>query len=585
MKGIYLSYNSTVKTGKTLDISMRIANEYGYISGVKALFNRHGQKPGEEAVCSLVYDDSESDEKYSTFKGKIKLKALGYHTFYITLEVNGVEKSIKCSGKENIPVFDEGQENLKFWECFLYLNSFKTPDRIKGGTMYQILIDTFCCKDPPESVRNKFVPWNTFPKWQPDADGVYRNDQYYGGNFKGIISKLPYIKSLGVTIIYLTPVFKGSSSNRYDIVDFEQIDEMIGTWDEFAELKRKANALGIDIVLDVVFNHASYENVLAKTSPCLFTGENWWGFKNLIVFDKSNPKYYELIEKWIKLYSNYVDGLRLDVADELPDHVLRFIRKVAKKYGLYILGEVWKNAVTGDFRGFLYGDELDGVMNYQFANAIYRLVRWKNFDYFSNVVNSIKALYPPEALDVSPIFLSSHDTPRVLNILGGPFMKGDPKYENTWDMEKDPRWYTNGEFDTYKFRKWEVENDRLIGERLLLAKKKLKVATFFQYTLPGLPSTFAGDEFGMMGYKDPMNRKSVDWDNRDYELLNNQIMLGQFRNSYREIFADSTNCTEPELLEGQNIVQFKRENINCKFDWTNLKCSAEINGKTELIVA
>lgn len=584
MKGIYLDYNSPVKTGKPLNVKLRIDNRYGFISEAKVLFNLHGQEPGKEAVVDFKYNEAESNDEYSTFCATKFFDKPSYHTFYIAVKLNGVWQNIKNSSEENEPTLENGKQNLEFWKCYSYLNTFKTPDWVKGGTMYQIFIDTFCCKDPPESVRNKLVSWSTFPKWRPDADGEYRNDQYYGGNFKGIISKLPYIKSLGVTVIYLTPVFKGSSSNRYDIVDYEQIDEKIGTWEDFAELKAKANSLGIKLVLDVVLNHASFENVIAKVFPDLFTGGNWWGFKNLIVFDKNNPKYYELVEKWIKLYSNYVDGLRLDVADELPDFVLRFIRKVAKKYGLYILGEVWKNAATGDFRGFLYGDELDGVMNYQFTNAIYRLVRWKNFDYFRGVVNDIKTLYPPEALDVSPIFLSSHDIPRIQNILVGDYMKEDPRYENTWDMEKDVHWFTNGKFDTYRFRKWEVENDKIIGEKLLLAKKMQKLAVFFQYTLPGLPSIFAGDEIGMTGFKDPMNRKPFDWDNIDYEMLNFYVQMGQFRNSYRELFADSRNFTLPEMTRKQEIVQFRREKINCTVDLSNLKCTAEINGKTELCV-
>ena len=580
MKGIYLTYNSPVRTGEALCITLRINNKYGFISQVKALFNLYGQEPGKEAVVNFVYDEESSDSEYSVFNATKFFNTANYHTFYINVKLNGVWRNIKYSSVEDSAVFENGEQNLKFWECFSYFETFKTPNWMKGGIMYQIFVDTFCCKDPPESVKSKLVAWDTFPKWKPDSDGEYRNDQYYGGNIKGIISKIPYIKSLGVTAIYLTPIFKGGSSNRYDIIDYEEIDEIIGTWDEMEELKSKANAVGIRIIQDVVFNHASSENPLIKTSPGLFTDGHWWGYKNLVEFNKSNPRYYEFLGRWIEKFSKYFDGIRLDVADELPDEVLRFIRVIAKKYNFYILGEVWKNAVTGDHRGFLYGKELDGVMNYQFANAIYRFVRWKNFEHFRGVLNNIKTLYPPEALDVSPIFLSSHDIPRILNILVGNFMKGNPSFENVWSMEDDPFWFVYGIFDTYKFRKWEVENDRIIGEKLLFAKKMQKVAVFLQYTLPGLPAIFAGDEVGIMGFKDPMNRKPMPWDNIDYNIFNFYVQIGQFRTAHKAIFADSRNFTLPEVVKENEIWQYKRGEITCIVDLKKFECMAQINGKT-----
>ena len=587
MKGIYLEYNSPVKTGEALCIKLRINNRYGFISDVKALFNLYGQEPGKEAIVDLVYDKALSNDEYSTFKATKFFDAPNYHTFYIAVKLNGVWQNIKYSGKENSAVLESEAEeqNLEFWKCFSYLKTFKTPDWIKGGIMYQIFVDTFCCKDPPESVKDKLVAWDTFPKWMPDSDGEYRNDQYYGGNIKGIISKIPHIKSLGVTAIYLTPIFKGGSSNRYDTIDYEEIDEMVGTWEDQAELKSKANAVGIKVIQDVVFNHASSENSLIKKFPELFTAGRWWGYKNLVEFNKANPGYFELLEKWIKKYSKYFDGIRLDVADELPDEVLRFIRSIAKKYDFYILGEVWKNAVTGDHRGFLYGNELDGVMNYQFTNAIFRFVRWKNFKYFRGVVNDIKTLYPPEALDVSPIFLSSHDIPRIPNILVGDFMKEDPSFENVWSMEDDLFWFVYGIFDTFKFRKWEVENDKIVGEKLLLAKKMQKVAVFLQYTLPGLPAIFAGDEIGIMGFKDPMNRKTMTWDNFDYDTFNFYIQMGQFRTENKAIFADSRNFTSPEVVKENEIWQYKRREINCIVDLKKFECMAQINGKSVLRVA
>ena len=247
-----------------------------------------------------------------------------------------------------------------------------------------------------------------------------------------------------------------------------------------------------------------------------------------------------------------MDGVRLDVADNLWDLTLKFVRVV---WGKYILGEVWKNAITGDFREFLYGEELDGVMNYQFPNAIYRWIRWGNAENFRRIIQGISRLYPSEALAVSPIFLSSHDIPRIPNILVGEFMKEDTGYENVWDMEKDPFWYDGEEFNTDRFRKWEVDNDNIPEEKAILAKKLQKIAVFFQYFLPGLPSIFAGDEVGVTGFKDPTNRKPFPWNNIDEELYTFYCEIGKFRIEHRKAFS-KTNFTILEC-DSRKVV-FKR---------------------------
>ena len=117
-----------------------------------------------------------------------------------------------------------------------------------------------------------------------------------------------------------------------------------------------------------------------------------------------------------------------------------------------------------------------------------------------------------------------------------------------------------------------------------MAKKMQKVAVFLQYTLPGLPAIFAGDEIGIIGYKDPMNRKPMTWDNIDHDVLNFYIKMGQFRASHREIFADSTNFTLPEMVKEQEIWQYRRGDINCIIDLSKFRCIAQINGKVELCV-
>lgn len=563
-KRIFVDYDSPIKLSDKCHISFRIPNELGYVNDVRAIFNRHGEKPGGEGKFELRYDESNSTDEYSVFSGEITLRTPGYRTFYIELNLNGHLEEIKYDSETESAVIATGQ-NLSFWELFASYSFPKIPSWIKGGIMYQIFVDTFCREQLPEHLKDKVVDWNTFPKWQKDPDGIYRNNQFYGGNLRGIIKKVDegYFDKLGVTVLYLTPIFESPSSNRYDTVDYEKIDEMVGTWDDLDELHKKLNSRGIHLVLDLVFNHSSSENRLLKEIPEMYSWVEkytipncWWGYGHLVEFNKSNQIFLDYVAKCHARYDNYVDGYRYDVSDSLPDFLLKFIRKITDKY---MLGEVWKNAIIGEFREFLFGDELDAVMNYQYANAIYRYVRWGKDKYFKRIVKGIYRLYPKEALIASPIFLSSHDIPRISNILVGDFMKESEEFENVWDMEKDGYWFNGGSFfDTDKFRRWEVDNDRIPSDKRELAYERQGLAVFLQYTLPGLPSIFAGDEAGTTGFKDPTNRKPFPWENIDKRSFELYQKLGAFRTKYREIFAES-NFEVLEIDESKTI--YRRGNL------------------------
>lgn len=560
---IVVTYDSSVMMKDGVTIRLTMSNELGYVKDAKALFNGRGEYPGAEGFCYLEYSQEESSESESVFIGNMAFSKPGFRTFFIQLKVNNVLKEIKISPENFISELVEPGKEYHFWSLFVYYTSFVTPDWVKGGIMYQIFVDTFCKEDInniPDHVKSKLVSWDTYPKWKPDSDGEYRNDQCYGGNIKGIVSKLDYIKSLGTTVIYLTPIFESPSQNRYDISNYCNIDEMVGTWDDLDELRNKANAMGIKVIVDCVFNHSSNQNKLLRECPDMYSWVEkyskprcWWGYEALVEFNQYSNDYFINLESWLKLYKEHVDGIRLDVADSLSDNTLKFIRNNFEEK--YILGEVWKNSITGDFREFLYGDELDGVMNYQYGNAILRFVRFGADKYFRSIVENIYNLYPYDALSVSPIFLSSHDIPRTINILAGEYMQEDPAIENIWDMEKSKDWWNGGKFDTFKFRKWEVDHEADVLKDWNHNFKLLKVAVFLQYTLPGLPVIFAGDEAGVIGYKDPTNRKPFPWDNINKSLLEFYKKLGNFRNSNSDLFAKK-NFKLIEICD--NFVVYKR---------------------------
>lgn len=580
---ILVSYNSPVKTGEQMRIRLQMPNHFGFVKDAKALFNQKGDAPGTDKKVYLEYKGDESSEKQSTFYGEAIFDRPGYRTFCIQINLNGKIEELRYDEETELATFSRSNEKA-FWQTFIYQSTFETPDNIKGGIMYQIYVDTFYKKDLPENLQKRVVEWGTYPKWQPDEDGEYRNNQWFGGNLKGIISKLDYIESLSVTAIYLTPIFKSSTSDRYGIDDYEQIDELVGDFEDLELLHRSCNERNIPLILDVVFNHSGPNNPLLIVDPEIYEWEErytkfrgWWGF-DLPEFNKYCDRYFHHLEKWVTLYKGYVDGFRIDVADSLPDFVLKYLRNI---FGKYLLLEVWKNAITGDFREFLFGDEGDGVMNYQFTNAFYRYIRFGNVQNFKKVLSSIITLYPKEALDVSPIFLSSHDIPRIPNILINELMKSSENFENVWDIDKDERWIENGVFNTYKFRKWEVENGSIPEEKKELALSLQKLVVFMQYTFPGLPSIFAGDEAGIEGLKDPDNRKTFPWDNIDKQRYDFYCEIGRFRIQNRDVFSDSRNF-ELLFIDEKRLI-YRRRDILCVVNRSNEEFELEEKYRGEII--
>ncbi|MFR6064489.1 MAG: glycoside hydrolase family 13 protein [Eubacterium sp.] len=423
----------------------------------------------------------------------------------------------------------------------VYDKNFKTPDFIKGGIIYQIFPDRFFKSNQPKSgvpqsrvMRN----WGEEPFWdEQQMNGIWNND-YFGGDLKGIEEKLPYIKSLGVNCIYLNPIFEANSNHRYDTADYEKIDPLLGTQEDFESLCEKAKKLGISIILDGVFSHTGcdskyfnayshYDSLGAynsKESPFYewykFTDypndyESWWGIKLLPEVQEENASYRNyicgengILRKWLKAGAS---GWRLDVADELPDIFLDDLRKAVKdeNENALIIGEVWEDATNkfayGQRRRYLLGEQLDSVMNYPFAGAVLDFVRFGNADAFMDCVMSIVANYPPCVLNVLMNHIGTHDTERAITRLVGECADG-------------------------KDRKWQHEHNKLSDYDYLKGVSMMKTASLIQFTLPGVPSIYYGDEAGMQGMKDPFNRACFDWDNINEELLKWYKRLGQIRN-------------------------------------------------------
>ncbi|MBQ7548819.1 MAG: glycoside hydrolase family 13 protein [Clostridia bacterium] len=434
------------------------------------------------------------------------------------------------------------------WKMTVYDKSFTTPEWLKGGVFYQIFPDRFYSSGKPKKnvpkdriIRTDF---DGVPNWRKDADGKVRNNDYFGGDFKGIEEKLPYLSSLGVTCIYLNPVFEAHSNHRYDTADYERIDPLLGNKTDFKSLCRSAKKLGIRIILDGVFSHTGDDSryfnkygrygeggaYRSKESEFFDWYKfrswpddyvSWWGIDILPEVTEEEPGFMEYVtgengiaRKWLRLGAS---GWRLDVADELPDRFIEAFRESVKaeKPDALLLGEVWEDASDkvsyGKRRSYLNGAQLDSVMNYPFANAVLSFVRDGGAESFASEVMKIVEHYPKEALDVTMNHIGTHDTVRALTALAG-------------------------DSCAYRDREWQ-SGHRLSDIQRSNACILLKMAAAIQFTLPGVPCIYYGDEAGVEGYKDPFNRTCYPWGRENAELVAWYTALGRIRRE-EKVFAD-----------------------------------------------
>ena len=415
------------------------------------------------------------------------------------------------------------------------------PDWFGRGVSYQIFPDRFCrsrVPDPAGLVGDRTVHenWQDTPEFRPDERGEIRNRDFFGGDLAGIISKLDYLKSLGVTTLYLNPIFEAASNHRYNTADYMAIDPMLGTAEDFRALCREAHARGMRVLLDGVFNHTGsasrYFNAdgfypelgaaQSKDSPYYnwyhFTHwpdsyDAWWGIKTLPAVEENQASYRDFIIRsedsvvrhWLRCGA---DGWRLDVADELPDDFIAELRQAmdAEKPDCLLLSEVWEdgsNKIAYDRRRkYLLGRETHGLMNYPFRTAALDWLCGGDAAAFRESMEQLRENYPSPAFYSAMNFLSTHDTPRILTLLGGEPTPAD---------------------------KAERAAAQLSPAGRELARRRLMLGALLLYTFPGSPTVYYGDEVGMEGYEDPLNRRAFPWGAEDEGLLRWYRRLGQLR--------------------------------------------------------
>ena len=435
-----------------------------------------------------------------------------------------------------------GSPEGECWQLTVFESQYQTPDWLSGGIMYQIFPDRFyrsgTTKYNVPQDRYLHQRWGAQPEWRPNHQGEITNSDYFGGDLEGIIQKLDYLQGLGITCIYLNPISEAHSNHRYDTADYTKVDPLLGSKEDFKRLCKEANKRGIHIILDGVFNHTGSDSIYfnrkgryqtlgayqSQDSPyydwyqfCQWPEQYacWWNFETLPNVNETNETYNAyingtdgVIQTWLKAGA---DGWRLDVADELPDLFLDHITKAAKqvKPTSMILGEVWEDASNkmayGQRRRYLLGKQLDSVMNYPFREAIIGFLTGKNPAEMMELIMTVLEHYPPSAIHLLMNHIGTHDTERILTVLGGEPLNG-------------------------RDREWQSRT-KLSQEQRSRGLSLLKLASLMQYTLPGIPCVYYGDEAGMEGYRDPFNRGCFPWGHEDAELVNWYRSLGKIRHS------------------------------------------------------
>lgn len=424
------------------------------------------------------------------------------------------------------------------WQQTVYRSGFSTPYDFCGGIFYQIFPDRFYYSGsektgvPADRYINK--NWGDKPEYRQSADKNRLCNDYFCGDLKGITQKLDYISRLGVSIIYLNPIFEAHSNHRYNTADYLKIDPLLGDEEDFKELCKKAKEKGIKIMLDGVFSHTGDDSIYFNkyrrygdsgaynSQDCEYFSwykfnswpddcKSWWGVPTLPEVIEESDSFCDfitgnggVIDHWLDLGAS---GFRLDVADELPDSFLEKVRTAVKRHpGALLIGEVWEDATTkisyGSRRKFLYGNELDSVMNYPFRSAIIDFVKLGDSCTFVNRCMDICENYPPEALHLLMNHIGTHDTNRILTELG------------TDEYREDREWQAN---------------KQLTRSQLDRALLLLQIAVVIQYTLPGMPSLYYGDEAQSEGYNDPFCRSCYPWGHENHALIRFYQKLGAAR--------------------------------------------------------
>lgn len=524
--------------GDILTFSLRLPRQIGATSANVAI---RCDATGDVVRFPLVWSGAREDDDIWTCEIDSSTLSIGLHYLRAEFEsISGRGIAYRTSNGCGFKAYNEGEFTF---QLLLAKFAYEQPSWLLGGVIYQIFVDRFAHSgDTPVREGTILNPdWeNGIPQYPEYPGAPLANNMFFGGNLAGIIEKLPYIASLGVTCIYLTPIFRAASNHKYDTGNYMEIDEMFGDEDTLRRLIASAKEQGIRIVLDGVFNHTgddslyfnrrgNYPSVGAYQSkdspyfgwydfqehPDRYT--SWWNIGILPRINTQNPSCREyflgkggVIEHYAQMG---IGGFRLDVADELSDGFIAGIKEVLAgvKSDAVLYGEVWEDASNKvsyeSRRRYFWGKELDGVMNYELRRGIIHFIRDHRIDGLRYALLEVMPNTPKRVQDIQMNLFGTHDTARILTeLIGAP----------ATDL-------TNAEKATV----------RLSPEKRALGIKKVECAYLILATVPGIPMIYYGDEIGMEGYNDPFNRMPFAWHKMDSALLAFYRQVGELRRQHK----------------------------------------------------
>ncbi len=530
-----------VKAGQECRIRLRVPSECGAYKAILAA----------EGLEDTPLEKGEAEGPYDVFHGELCVQTPGLYFYHFHIwDKNGNYDLFRTRNGTNIGAGDP-------WQLSVLPADYDPPESYRGAVYYQIFPDRFY-KSGDCDLTGKLRPYTVrdFATFTPQARNA---TDFAGGNLRGIMEKLDYIAGLGVKVIYLNPIVKAWSNHRYDAADYMQVDPMLGTVEDFSALCRAAHEKGLRVILDGVFSHTGSHSVYFDATgefgggavsagpaskyykwydfqefPRKYTA--WWGVEVMPCVNELDPDYMEyilgedgVVATWLR---RGADGFRLDVADEIPDEFLAALRARVKAVDPndVVIGEVWEDASNkisySVRRRYFTGAELDGVINYPFRTAIVNFAAGRDDgEALAKTVEEIAEHYPAAALDCTMAVLGTHDTERVGTLLPG--------------------------------------------------RSARRTAAFLQFALPGSPVIYYGDEAGLTGGKDPMNRLPYPWGREDRELLALYKDLAGLKNAHPALRTGDIRFEQA----GNGTVQFTRrcgaETVRCRVDRANGSYSVE----------
>ncbi|MCD2255485.1 glycoside hydrolase family 13 protein [Lactobacillus sp. CC-MHH1034] len=447
------------------------------------------------------------------YNGQFIPETGGLYFYFFMIELLDTDIYYGCQdgGYGGLGVTYHSREEVQMYQLTVVNTVDQVPDWYQDATFYHIFVDRFKNGNVDQHVNapkaNSFIygRQTDLPMYIKNKAGEIVRWDFYGGNLKGIESQLTNLKAMGITALYLSPIFQARSNHRYDTGDYFKIDEVLGTLADFEHFLNAVHALDMHVILDGVFNHVgadsryfnlyhTYETIGAANAQSSsyydwFTFkhypddyESWWGVKDLPAINKDSQSFQKFIadgdQSVIGYWTNKgVDGWRLDVADELSDDFIRKIRQQLERHQPQqhvLIGEVWEDAsnkVSYDHRRhYIEGGALQAVMNYPLRTLLLQLVNQQlSAAEFVTRIMTLKENYPRTVFFHNFNNIGSHDTQRVLTAVGA---------------------------------------------------DKAKLHQVFQlfYTLPGVPCLYYGDEAGLTGDVDPDNRRFYPWQHEDLEI-------------------------------------------------------------------